>query len=99
MIIAYRSLVTAGKIGMEDKTPTHISGVERMTKGGDIGNQSKCGEVLDRSSPGSHWSPIASRWGLPVKIVFLWRATINDDGTDGQSSSIDRFGFRQRSQD
>ena len=48
-IVAYRSLVTAGKMGVEDKTPIHLADVEGMTKGGDIGDRSKAGDVWDGS--------------------------------------------------
>ena len=38
VIVAYQSPVTAGMVGVEDKTPIHIADVERMTKGVDSGN-------------------------------------------------------------
>ena len=38
VIVAYRSLVTAGKMGVEEKTPIHIADVERMTSEVDSGD-------------------------------------------------------------
>ena len=45
VIVAYRSLVTAGKMVVEDKTPIHFPDVERRTKGVDSGDRSKSGDV------------------------------------------------------
>ena len=48
--VAYRSLVTAGKMGVEDKTTIHIADVEWITKGVDSGDLFKSGDVRDESS-------------------------------------------------
>ena len=50
VIVAYRFLTTAGKMGVENYTPIHISHVERMTKGVDSGDRSKSGDVRHGSS-------------------------------------------------
>ena len=41
VLVAYRSLVTAGYMAVEDKTPIHIADVEHMTNGVDSGGRSK----------------------------------------------------------
>ena len=51
MIATNRPMVTAGMMGVEDKTPIHIADVERMTKGVDSGDRSKSGDIRDGSSP------------------------------------------------
>ena len=104
VIVAYRSLVTAGKMGVEHKTPTHKSRVKCMTKGVDRGDQSKSGDVHDGSSPeslepNSQSLGPAGDAGISVGSACGTAAAIDRKKTDNLSSLIDRCVFRQWSQD